>query len=112
MNRLKLTDAERDAVGSFIGRAKAALGASFRKAVLFGSRARGEGDEGSDIDILVLVDAVTIERKHAVWDIACDVLLETAIDISPLVMDEGRFDGLRRRERLLAQEIDREGIPL
>lgn len=112
MAQRELTPTEEKAVSSFVERVRRELGASCRRAVLFGSRARGAGREESDIDILVLLDDVTIERKHAVWDIACDILLETEIDISPLVMSEKRFEELREHERLIARNIDQEGIPL
>lgn len=110
--KLNLTPAENKALSLFLERIRQDLGASLKKAVLFGSRARGGGNEDSDIDVLVLVDELTLEKKHVVWDIACDVLLETEIDISPLVMSQAQFAALQEHERLIAKDIEQEGIPL
>lgn len=79
---------------------------------IFGSRARGEGDEESDIDMLVLLKTVDTKMKNYVWDTANDLLLETWVNISPLVMTEDDFNHLLDIERLIALDIVREGIEL
>ncbi|MBI4125785.1 MAG: nucleotidyltransferase domain-containing protein [Deltaproteobacteria bacterium] len=91
---------------------KKALGPILIKAVLFGSRARGEGHESSDVDILVLVKTMDTSTKHLVWDAAEDIFLETGIDISPLVITQEKFERWRRLERLLPREIEKEGVVL
>ena len=108
----ELTKAEDSAVLLFIKNIRKLLGKSFLKAVLFGSRSRGEGNEESDIDILVLIDDVTLKKKHIVWDAAHDILLDTEIYISPLVMSKKQFEQLRNHERMIAKEIDRDGVIL
>ncbi|MFA4874311.1 MAG: nucleotidyltransferase domain-containing protein [bacterium] len=112
MKKHDLSPAEDAALRLFLERIKQDLGASLKKVVLFGSRARGKGHEDSDIDVLVLVDEMSLEKKHLVWDIACDILLDTEIDISPLCMSEAHFTALHDHERLIAKDIDEEGIPL
>lgn len=110
--KIGLTKAEDSAVILFVKGIRKKLGKSFLKAVLFGSRARGEGNEESDIDILVLIDNVTLKKKHIIWDAAHDILLDTEIYISPLVMSKKQFEQLRSHERLIAKEIDRDGVTL
>ncbi|MBI4211936.1 MAG: nucleotidyltransferase domain-containing protein [Deltaproteobacteria bacterium] len=107
-----LTTLEQDVLDRFIKKTKDTLPNDFLKAILFGSRARGESHEDSDVDVLVLLRTHSIKNKYIVWNIASDLFLETEINISPLVMSNARFDELRDRERLLAQDIDREGIAL
>lgn len=56
--------------------------------ILFGSYARNDADDGSDIDVMFLVDSSrqTIQEKH--WQIgeaAAEVLLDFGIVISPIV---------------------------
>ena len=51
-----LSSAEREALSMFEESLKEACAGSLVKIVLFGSRARGEGNEESDIDILVLLN--------------------------------------------------------
>ena len=79
---------------------------------LFGSRARGEGDEASDVDLLVLLDEAPTSLRGKIFEIAADLFLEFEIDISPLVMSRRHFEDMSRRERLLPQEIERDGRPL
>lgn len=79
---------------------------------LFGSRARGEGDEESDLDVLVLLKDLNRTEKSQILDWACDLWLEHGTILSPLVMDENHFKMLQERERLLAKEIETEGIAL
>ncbi|MBI4367625.1 MAG: nucleotidyltransferase domain-containing protein [Deltaproteobacteria bacterium] len=77
---------------------------------LFGSRARGEGNEDSDLDLLVLLDRYDEEIKIQIWDAADAVFSATDILLSPQVLSRRHFDDLKRRERLIAQEIERDGI--
>lgn len=44
--------------------------------ILFGSRARGESDEESDLDLAIILDVPEIRREHweKVWDLKWEVL--------------------------------------
>ncbi len=44
-----------------------------RRVILFGSRARGDADENSDIDLLVLLDAVDWPTERAIINLAGDI---------------------------------------
>jgi len=46
--------------------AKEVLGDKLEKVVLFGSYARGDYDNESDIDIMIIAD-IALEDKHATW---------------------------------------------
>ena len=107
-----LTPLEKQVVDKFLVQLKHLTGGNFCRAVLFGSRARGESHPESDVDILVLLKAVHLESKHQIWDLANDLFLETEIDISPIVMSLESFEKIRNLERLFAKEIEQEGIPL
>src|SRR5437773_2047643 len=76
------------------------------------SRARGEGHEHSDLDIALIVAPGGRARRYAVYDLAFDVGLEHSVDLAPLVLEEQQLQELRRRERLVALDIEREGIAL
>lgn len=107
-----LTEMEQKALQQFLDRVRTSLGKMFIRSILFGSRARGEGHEESDLDVLVLVTSASLKTKHTVWDIATDLFLETDINISPLVLEEGQFQHLHDLERLIAEEITTQGISL
>jgi predicted nucleotidyltransferase len=95
---------------------RAALDARFGKRLrdlrLFGSYARGEAYEESDVDVLVLIDDVTRSESEEVVAMAHDVgdVGDRWLVISALVRDPIAFDALHRGERRIAQDIDREGI--
>lgn len=79
---------------------------------LFGSRARFEGDEDSDLDILVLLQSYDEKTKVKIWDVAYSIFTDTEILISPHVLSYERYENLKNRERLIAQEIERDGVVL
>lgn len=82
------------------------------KLTLFGSRARSEGNEDSDLDVLVLLDDYEEEKKIRIWDAAYEVFGSSDILISPMVLSRAFYEDLKRRERLIAVTIEREGIAL
>ena len=78
------------------------------KMVLFGSQARGDAENGSDIDVLVVLqDGETPEEKERRRQSVADLCLAHEVVIGCLVMDEGRF--LHRQGPLL-RNIRREGV--
>lgn len=107
-----LSKTERQALKALVTRVRSKLRNKVDSVCLFGSRARGEGTEESDLDVLVLLKSVDMKAKHAIWDIANDIFLDTWINISPLVMSKSQFRELTLRERLLAKEIHKDGIKL
>ncbi|MBI2343793.1 MAG: nucleotidyltransferase domain-containing protein [Deltaproteobacteria bacterium] len=107
-----LTPQEENAIRSFQDALKGICGAWGWEVRLFGSRARGHGGEDSDLDLLVLLDHYEEATKLRIWDAAYHVFSTTDILLSPLVIARERFEQLKRRERLVAQDIEREGIRL
>lgn len=62
--------------------------------ILFGSYARNDADDGSDIDVMFLVDSSrqTIREKH--WQIgeaAAEVLMDFGIVVSPIVENRAYY---------------------
>lgn len=100
------------AVQAFQARVRLLLQNDLKDVLLFGSRARGDADEHSDIDLLVLVADAPASIRGKVYDLSADILLEFDVDLSPLVMSEAQFADMKARERLLIQEIERDGIAL
>ena len=82
------------------------------EAILFGSYARGDADSGSDIDVLLLVDAsrqVIADRNWQVGDLAAELLLDHGIVVSPFVENREYFN---RNLQLFPfyRSIEREGV--
>jgi uncharacterized protein len=69
--------------------AKEVLGGKLEKVILFGSYARGDYDEESDIDIMIIAD-IALEEAHGTWkkiyaktrdlDMEYDVLVSLSVD--------------------------------
>jgi predicted nucleotidyltransferase len=80
--------------------------------VLYGSRARGDYSEGSDTDIAVIVRGLSREMKDTMLNRVADVEIEYLRSLSTLILSEEDFLLLKKRERRIAMDIDKEGVPL
>jgi len=88
------------------------LGDKLKKFVLFGSRARGDADEASDIDVAVVVADLTKEIKRKIIDCVVEVELKYLVPISIIVFSEDEFKRLRELERRIALDIEMEGVEI
>lgn len=79
---------------------------------VFGSKARGESTADSDLDILVVLKQGGWESKHAVYDVAAEVLLATDVDISPKVFTTAEADHSRVGQSPLWKSIEQDGISI
>jgi len=107
-----LTLPERTALGDFRDWLRTRFGGRLSALELFGSRARGEGDEESDLDVLVVVDELTGDERREVFYFAGDLLTRHAVRVSPFPVSRAHLDELRVRERRIVGEIDRDHVPL
>lgn len=83
-----------DIVYSFAQQLKLIYGESLKKIVVYGSYARGDYNNNSDVDIMILVDSSVAQIKkrfNDVCDLAFDYELKYGIVISPLVKNEEHF---------------------
>lgn len=88
------------------------LGNNMTKIVLYGSRARGDYDTESDIDIAIIVRGLSRELRKQIYDIVADIEIKYLVSISTLVLSAENFAFLKNRERRIAADIEKEGIPL
>lgn len=88
------------------------FGARVHAILLFGSVARGERHEDSDVDVAVVVDDLTSAEAAECAYLAGDLLTKYDVIISAFAVSTERMNVLRARERLIAAEIDRDGIAL
>jgi predicted nucleotidyltransferase len=82
------------------------------KMVLYGSRARGDFSEDSDTDIAIVIRGLSPEMKRRMLSRVADIEFEYLRSLSTLILSEEDFLLLRKRERRIAVDIEREGIPL
>lgn len=82
--------------------------------ILYGSYARGDADSGSDIDVLILVDAsrqVIMDKSWQIGDLAAELLLHYGIVVSPIVENRDFFQS--NTEILpFFRNINQEGVRL
>ena len=107
-----LSSTELEAIEKYIHRASDRYGNNLGQVILFGSRARGEGDEESDIDMAVIITAGDRHVRRELLDLATEIWLETGIKISPLIFSSEEFETLSRMEMGIIATIQKEGIKL
>ncbi len=93
-------------------RLTALLEGRLSKLALYGSRARGDYDEESDIDIAVIVKDLDRDLKMRILEEVADLELEHLTPLSTLILSEETYMKLLTRERRVALDIEKEGIAL
>lgn len=101
-----------DVARAYAVRLRDRFGARFVDARLFGSAARGELHEDSDIDVVVRVEGATHADKVAAIEIGAECSLVAGLRIAPIVMSPAEWARLDALGGGLAREIARDGVPL
>ena len=90
-----MPDEVRNVVYKFSLQLRKLLGSSLSKVILYGSYARGDNHDFSDVDLMILVKMSDSEIKRIendVYDIAFEIEIETGIDISPIIKNEAQYE--------------------
>jgi len=107
-----LSDNEKKALSEFKAALSDMLGDRLVAVRLFGSRARGDYDLSSDIDIAIIVRDLSTKLKHRILDLAADIEFLFIIPLSVVVFSENDFKDLKKRGRRIVLDIEAEGIAL
>lgn len=86
---------KRDIILYFSQQAKIMLGDKLDKVILYGSYARGDYNERSDVDIMILTtltDEEIEEAETGIFDLAFDFQMDYDIDISVVIQNKERFN--------------------
>jgi predicted nucleotidyltransferase len=105
-----LSSALLHALESYRARLAARFGGRLVRVALFGSRARGEAREDSDVDVLVLIEGADFWEQREAAQIAGDVAVEDGVWLSPRVYDAARYRYLLDIESPFARSVEREHI--
>ena len=86
------------------------LGSHLRQILLFGSRARGDAQDGSDYDMLVVVDQRTPELRAVILEVESQLMERYGALVATVLQSETEWQQLQGFP--LARSIAREGVPL
>lgn len=82
-------------LNQFLQQMKKIFGLYLSKVIVYGSYARGDYRENSDVDVMVLVKLPEEEIKklaNTVYDTAFEIEMDTGIDISPIIKNETQYE--------------------
>lgn len=86
------------------------LGDQIHEVIWYGSTARGDAEEGSDIDVAVICQSDDFAIEDRIWSIAHGISLDHDALIDARVISRDRFYGEWGRLSYLAEDIQNEGI--
>jgi predicted nucleotidyltransferase len=79
---------------------------------VFGSRARGDADDLSDMDVFLEVESLDKELKEKISDIVWEVGFENFVVISPLIFTKDEIENSPIRSSPIVKNISKEGIKI
>lgn len=80
--------------------------------ILYGSKARNDYHRESDIDIAIIIKGLTKEQKRLIIEKVAEFEFKYFTPISVLVLSEEDFNRLKKLERRIALDIEKEGRSL
>ena len=106
-----LTGREKAALSEFIARLQEKYADEVMLVVLFGSKVRGDFDEESDLDLLVVVEG---DDRWPYWraitDLTSDLLLDYEVNMSALVFDEQHYQWLAEHRTPIYNNTTGKGV--
>jgi predicted nucleotidyltransferase len=101
-----------DALNELASWLRARFGGRLTELQLFGSWARGEATEDSDVDVLVAVRGLTSRELYDIVARSAEIATARTVLLRPLAMSSEEYDKLRKDDRLLSREIAQDGRAL
>ncbi len=100
---------QRAALDVFVTTVQDRLTQAIVKVVLFGSFARGDSNEESDIDVLVVCSGDRSRISRELAHITLDLMLETGILISALAVTTEELSQMQERKTPFYRNLKQEG---
>jgi predicted nucleotidyltransferase len=93
---------------------KDALARDFRlvELRLFGSKARGDSNQESDIDVLVVLEEYDWETRKAVSRLCFDINIEHGVLLVPVLFSRAEYGSDLTKVTPFYQTVVREGVPV
>ena len=102
---------ERKVIKSFVKEIREKLGDDILDIRLFGSKARGDFQEDSDVDVFILIKKKG-EVREAIGDIAADYFFETNVPLAPVVYSLFEYKKNEELGSLFFENVKKEGTTL
>ena len=92
---------------------KAVFGDKLKKIILYGSYARGDNRDNSDIDLLILIekDKITLSDEKRIKYPLFDIEFDTGQIISPLLFTKNEWEN-KHKITPFYENVNKEGIEL
>ena len=107
-----LTAQERQAISVFVDRLHQRFPGEILQVILFGSKARGDSQPWSDIDVLAIVREESWPLRGEISTLAARVSLEYDVLLGPRVIGHERWKRMERDRFGLYQNVVADGVPL
>jgi predicted nucleotidyltransferase len=79
---------------------------------LFGSKARGDSDPESDIDVLIVLEELNREVRKQVSTLCSDLSIDHHVVIAPILYSLAEFTSGHTRITPFYRNVEREGVPV
>jgi predicted nucleotidyltransferase len=107
-----LSSHEKSAVATYINTIRDQFQDQIIAVALIGSKARGDDDPESDIDLIVIVKSEADGFRSKLWKIASEISLENNVLISPRIFSQDRWEKTRELGLPFSKIILEENIKL
>ena len=101
-------------LNKYVNAIKSIYGSHLRKVILYGSYARGDYNESSDVDIMILLDISDLECKDyqdMLFDMTYDINFDNNVEINVIAKSEDTFNKWLNAYPFY-QNIQNEGVVL
>ncbi|MCM1088091.1 MAG: nucleotidyltransferase domain-containing protein [Muribaculaceae bacterium] len=101
-------------LNQYVNKVKDIYGQYLKAVILYGSYARGDYREDSDIDIMILLNITDLEienYRHQLSDVTYDFNMDYDVDIKPIAKSDEHFRYWLKAYPFYAN-VEREGIKL
>ena len=107
-----LTTAEQHALGHFRTALESSLAGNLVSLRLFGSRARGEGTDESDLNVLVVLRRKDRAICHRIVEEALETDLIYDTNLAPTILSAEEYQQNREYQTPFYRNVERESLPL
>jgi predicted nucleotidyltransferase len=112
MTLANLSDTEQKALRAYVNTLGGWFGPRLVEVLLFGSKARNEAHEGSDVDVAVILHEPSAEDLSEVRGLAFDIWLAYGVFLSVRAMSQQGWEALGDVQSLFYRSLKRDGVSL